>query len=377
MPYSKQRNHPGCPADKPVAVIKEDGKLMGCHANEEDANAQIAALWAAEQKAKNTSRLKQHFGKKMVGESLQERINRVYAAIWQLVELSPVFYDIYPLEVFEEYVIVEYKDSCFLVPYTVDVESGGILPAPLEDWVPVVHRWVPISTNGYGFPMKSNPTPIMAAYGGQIKALGSGRIGGYLVAFTNPQNPDLAGEYFDAQTFFDYADGDRFTFFYQHGADPVIGTRALGSATSHMDDVGIWVEGQLALRDKYERAIYELVEKGKLGFSSGALSYLIEYEEVGNGVRRIKSWPLGRDATLTPTPMAGPYLTRVAPAKSLAEATPRLSELIASEGLLTEDVGDTSKVQGDDDSQALALAQALLETSIDILELDMWEEQDK
>lgn len=49
MPWHTERNHEGCPADKPVAVVKDDdGEVEGCHANEDDANAQIAALYADE-----------------------------------------------------------------------------------------------------------------------------------------------------------------------------------------------------------------------------------------------------------------------------------------------------------------------------------------
>jgi hypothetical protein len=41
--------HADCPADEPVAVIKDDdGSLEGCHANQEDAKKQLAALYANE-----------------------------------------------------------------------------------------------------------------------------------------------------------------------------------------------------------------------------------------------------------------------------------------------------------------------------------------
>lgn len=50
MPYDKDPDHPECPSDKPIGVIKTtDGELMGCHATEESADDQIAALYAAEE----------------------------------------------------------------------------------------------------------------------------------------------------------------------------------------------------------------------------------------------------------------------------------------------------------------------------------------
>jgi hypothetical protein len=45
MPYSKVSNHPECPAEKPLGLtLTESGKLLGCHVNEESANAQISAI---------------------------------------------------------------------------------------------------------------------------------------------------------------------------------------------------------------------------------------------------------------------------------------------------------------------------------------------
>lgn len=50
MPYDKVKDHPDCPATKSIGVVKEsDGELLGCHATEESADDQIAALYAAEE----------------------------------------------------------------------------------------------------------------------------------------------------------------------------------------------------------------------------------------------------------------------------------------------------------------------------------------
>lgn len=49
MPYHVDQNNPGCPPDKPFSVVKDsDGKVMGCHATKEQANSQLAALYANE-----------------------------------------------------------------------------------------------------------------------------------------------------------------------------------------------------------------------------------------------------------------------------------------------------------------------------------------
>ena len=50
MPYSVTEDHEGCPADSPWGVIKDgDGELMGCHASQEAAEDQVAALYASEE----------------------------------------------------------------------------------------------------------------------------------------------------------------------------------------------------------------------------------------------------------------------------------------------------------------------------------------
>ena len=51
MPYHVERAT-RCPMARPYAVLKDDdGRIMGCHATQDDANKQLAALNAAERQA--------------------------------------------------------------------------------------------------------------------------------------------------------------------------------------------------------------------------------------------------------------------------------------------------------------------------------------
>jgi HK97 family phage major capsid protein len=154
-------------------------------------------------------------------------------------------------------------------------------------------------------------------YGDAIKALGDGRVGGYLVRFTSDADPDLAGEYFAKDT--DYGDATQSAVYYHHGLDPIMGKRRLGKAELKPDDVGIWAEAQLGLRDEYEKFIYDMAEKGKLGWSSGTAPHLVEKEAKGKAIQ-ITRWPLGLDASLTPTPAE--YRNSVVPLKSLSMIKP-------------------------------------------------------
>lgn len=135
-------------------------------------------------------------------------------------------------------------------------------------------------------------------FGAEVKALGDGRVGGHLIRFSTENDPDLTVDYFDAKTVINVP--DNLPVLYHHGMDETIGKRVIGSAKAKTDDVGVWVEAQLNLRDEYERNVYALAEAGKLGWSSGALSHLVEREPVGKAWH-IKSWFVG-EASLTPTP---------------------------------------------------------------------------
>lgn len=138
----------------------------------------------------------------------------------------------------------------------------------------------------------------LVAFGGEIKALGDGRIGGYLVRFTSPDEPDLEGDYFDASTYF--GESKSLPLFYAHGFDADLGVKRIGLGTIETKDAGLWFEAQLAVAEEYEKAIMDLVKAGKLGYSSGAAAHLVEREKIGKAWH-IKQWLLA-EGSLTPAP---------------------------------------------------------------------------
>jgi hypothetical protein len=175
----------------------------------------------------------------------------------------------------------------------------------------------------------------LIVYGGAVKALGGGRIGGYLVRFSTDEDPDLEGEFFTKET--DFGESETGVVYYQHGLDEVLKRRKIGRATHKMDEFGVWAEAQLDLRDKYERFIYSMAEKGKMGWSSGTAGHLVEREQRGKAIW-LKSWPLGLDDTLTPIP-AEPRNTAV-PLKSwIPETAPTMPATTMAERIkaLTDD----------------------------------------
>lgn len=126
------------------------------------------------------------------------------------------------------------------------------------------------------------------AFGGTLKATRidetTGRIGGYLIYFTGPEEKDLHGEYFDAKTdlCISVEQMNGLPFYYQHGLDETLGIKQVSVLENvRRDDVGVWAEAQIDLHDEYNRAIYGLAEKGVLGFSSGAWPQSVKTTEDG------------------------------------------------------------------------------------------------
>lgn len=150
-------------------------------------------------------------------------------------------------------------------------------------------------------------------FGDSLKAIDdNGKIGGYLVRFSDGSKKDLSGEYFDSRTFLGQRDGDGVDTFFHHGQPIPVKSRLSKTAVSELaelqehvfapvktkrDTIGIFAETVLNMADEYEKAVFGLVKAGKLGWSSGAVGHLVKKESDG----RITRWPIG-EASITPTP---------------------------------------------------------------------------
>jgi hypothetical protein len=157
--------------------------------------------------------------------------------------------------------------------------------------------------------------------GGSVKALGHGKVGGHLVLYGSPETPDLSSykDYFTESTEYDIEPGERRGMYWSHGLDPKIGVKKIGTITITPDEVGLWAEGVLNMADDYERHIYALAEKGKLGWSSGAPAHLVARKAIetksGETVHELTHWPIA-EGSLTPTP--ADYRNQAYSLKSLA-----------------------------------------------------------
>ncbi len=142
-----------------------------------------------------------------------------------------------------------------------------------------------------------------------------GRIGGYLIVWGNHDQRDLQGEYFTPATELGLEWYDRRPVLYHHGLDGRLKAAVVGTIdTLRVDEVGVWAEAQLDMRQRYVHAVQQLVDKGVLGWSSGSLPHLVAVADDGH----IRRWPIV-EGSLTPAP-AEPRRTDVHTIKSAYEA---------------------------------------------------------
>jgi hypothetical protein len=115
-----------------------------------------------------------------------------------------------------------------------------------------------------------------------------------------PFGVDLDGESFSAKTDLCpswFPNGGR-PILYHHGFDKTVKFEAIGhEIESTVTDAGLWVRAELDKASKYYDRIKKLVEKGSVGWSSGAPDHKVK---MGNG-GTYDRWP-PVEFSLTPTP---------------------------------------------------------------------------
>jgi hypothetical protein len=163
-----------------------------------------------------------------------------------------------------------------------------------------------------------------------IKAIetsgGKTTVGAYAIRFSGPDQKDLTGEFFTANTYLGAHKGDGVDVLFNHGQAPSkafdeICGMILGAAKATADQVGVFVQHVLDLSDEYQAAIAKLCAAGKLKWSSGATSHMVKRADTGE----IQRWPIA-EFSYTPTP-AEPRLPAISPLKSLAVSERETEEL--------------------------------------------------
>jgi hypothetical protein len=158
--------------------------------------------------------------------------------------------------------------------------------------------------------------------GDEVKAVGDGWTQGYLVRFGGEGDLTPYHDIFLPPPSTDYGAAKSSDVYVHHRMLPGLGKRQLKNpAQLVFDDVGVFVKHLLDMRDPYEKALYEIAARGKLGWSSGTAPHLVDRKATGDGRHVIARWPLGLDASYTPVPAGGLDVTAAA-LKALADLLP-------------------------------------------------------
>lgn len=196
------------------------------------------------------------------------------------------------------------------------------------------------------------------------------------VLFTDPDNPDLDNEYFNAKTDFGPAGGNGVAATLNHrqpiytadnGANEVLRTVARSKFThpikAEVSDLGLVGSHVLDLADDFENWVFEHAEKGAFRWSTGTSDHMMhrqpaEKNAKGEYATHIDEWHIIEWA-YTPTP-AEPNLPKISPVKSLQNlnldirSTPDLSQEAASKTAGDSD-GDDSGSTGEPAGQTITV----------------------
>lgn len=224
---------------------------------------------------------------------------------------------------------------------------------------------------------------MMSAYGSEIKSLGDGHIGGYLVRFGSPTQTDMDGDYFDATTDFGFGKGEEIStpVWMNHcqpmrtGTGKAVAMRdPIGQGTIKMVEDGIVIDAILFEREKYEQYL------SALGWSSGTAGHTWKSVPKGKSAH-ITRWHLGLDASLTPKP-ADPRNAVLAikslqniPLTANPEAEPKATVLTAAAQAtvtasektnLTQSAVKSAKEQKDMEAELQTILDAVNETTSNV-----------
>ena len=233
-------------------------------------------------------------------DSISEQVDKVKEAFDKLVNPQPEMPEMPEVEeVYPDHIIACVDGKYYKIKYKTGADGMPVFAAR-EQWVEVQETWKPAA--------KSIETDLVS-FGNAIKAVkmddGSVKLGGYLVNYGDAKNTDLTGDFFAADT--DFGDVTESDVYFNHrlpveaGGKRIEYKNRMSRATLTKDEAGIFAEVILTARNDYEKAIIEAGLAGKLGWSSGTAGHLVEREQVGKAWK-ITAWPLGLDASLTPTP---------------------------------------------------------------------------
>jgi hypothetical protein len=172
--------------------------------------------------------------------------------------------------------------------------------------------------------------------GGAMKTIRYGRVGGYLVVFTNTTDRDSYNEYFTDRTDYGLEYYRNQPVLYHHGQKDELVTPIGIIDTLNVDTYGVYAEAELDVNHEdptireYARRAYAQVNSGQLFWSSGSADHLVRMTDDGE----IVQWYIV-EGSLTPTPAEQRGRTQVevlrAAIRALNDDHPAIEPVMAKE----------------------------------------------
>ncbi|MEO7295150.1 MAG: hypothetical protein ABIZ57_03320, partial [Candidatus Limnocylindria bacterium] len=132
---------------------------------------------------------------------------------------------------------------------------------------------------------------------------------------------DLDGERFTAATdlALSWFPSEGRPMLFDHAKDALIGTEVVGRQIERrVTEAGIWIKAQLDRRARWFALVQELLARGALGFSSGAMGHLVQKSKGGDILR----WPwVEVSLTATPASTQTPVIYAVKSATAIEHLT--------------------------------------------------------
>lgn len=241
--------------------------------------------------------------------------------------------------VYDDHAVARLPTGDWKIPY--EIEAGEVVLGDPDEWERVEIEWAPVEGAGpiteegeeepaTKYAIKSVLTDdgeeLLTYPGESVKALGDGWVGGYLVRFGDPATDpgDLSAfrDIFTKETDFGGVKSvatSASLVWTHHRMLPGIGKQRLtNDAEIGIDDEGVFIKHLLDLRNTYEAKLYQMAQAQRLGWSSGTAPHLVDRKALPDGRHVVTLWPLGADASYTPTP-AGGFAVNTASVKSFLD----------------------------------------------------------
>ena len=255
----------------------EPTELVHCHDTNDEAVAQMRALYASEKKSVEFNEMSFSDLMAIIGKAFS---NQFYTSE---NENQPF----YICDYYQDYIIVDTYEECYKVGYY--RKEGEIVFLDKPEWKPVVRQteWVKksISLTGQN----------------SIKEIGENRVGAYGVLWGDETRKDFHGEYFTPETeelTSIFKAMGKIPYIFHHGNHHGMKTTVVGAVdVLDPDEIGLWYEATILEHQKYKEFIKPLIAQNALYSSSGTFPAAKRVTKNG----KITRWPIA-EMTATPSP---------------------------------------------------------------------------